>query len=138
MKLYKHINLFSDGGSRGNPGPAAIAFIIQLDNGKIQNTYSEFIGVHTNNQAEYQAIIVALQFASKISEEITCYLDSELVVKQINQDYNVRNERLLILWNKVTALKKLFKKTKFVSVPRSNIYIQKADILLNEKLDKYG
>lgn len=59
-------------------------------------------------------------------------------MKQINQDYNVRNERLLILWNKVTALKKLFKKTKFVSVPRSNIYIQKADILLNEKLDKYG
>jgi len=75
---------------------------------------------------------------SKISEELTCYLDSELVVKQVNGDYNVRNEKLRPLWNKVQDLRKCFKKTNFINVPRSNIYIQKADIILNEKLNKYS
>jgi ribonuclease HI len=134
--MYTHIKLFSDGGSRGNPGPAAIAFIIQLDNGFIQSTYSKFIGFHTNNQAEYKALIAGLKFVSEKYNEITCYLDSELVVKQVNGDYSVRNDKLRILWDQVQNLRKCFKKTQFISVPRINPYIQRADYLLNEKLDE--
>jgi len=134
--MYTHIKLFSDGGSRGNPGPAAIAFIIQLDNGFIQSTYSKFIGFHTNNQAEYKALIAGLKFVSEKYDEITCYLDSELVVKQVNGDYSVRNDKLRILWDQVQNLRKCFKKTQFISVPRINPYIQRADYLLNKKLDE--
>ena len=134
--MHKHIKIFSDGGSRGNPGPAAIAFVLQLDDGYIQNACSNFIGFHTNNQAEYKALIEAMQFVSEKSEEITCYLDSELVVKQVNGEYSVRNIKLKSLWDKVQDLKKCFKKTTFISVPRTNLYIQKADTLLNEKLDE--
>lgn len=134
--MYTHIKLFSDGGSRGNPGPAAIAFIIQLDNGFIQSTYSKFIGFHTNNQAEYKALIAGLKFVSEKYDEITCYLDSELVVKQVNGDYSVRNDKLRILWDQVQNLRKCFKKIHFISVPRINPYIQRADYLLNKKLDE--
>ncbi|MCW3997133.1 MAG: ribonuclease HI family protein [Candidatus Bathyarchaeota archaeon] len=134
--MYKHLKIFSDGGSRGNPGFAAIAFVVQSNKGCIQKTYSQFIGVNTNNQAEYKALIAAMQFASSKTEEITCYLDSELVVKQINGEYSVRNIKLRNLWEKVQDLRACFKKTTFISVPRSNIFIQRADALLNIKLDE--
>ena len=134
--MQKHVNIYTDGGSRGNPGPAAIAFVIQSDDGKIQNSYSQFIGIHTNNQAEYKALIKALQFILEEAEEITCYLDSELVVKQLNGTYSVRNAKLRKLWNIVIKLKNSFKKTSFINVPRTNYYIRKADNLLNQELDK--
>jgi ribonuclease HI len=134
--LYNHLKIFSDGGSRGNPGQAAIAFLVQTDEGYIQKTYSQYIGVSTNNQAEYKALIAAMQFASNKTAEITCYLDSELVVKQVNGDYSVRNLKLRSLWKKVQSLRACFRKTIFISVPRTNIYIQKADTLLNIKLDE--
>lgn len=134
--MQKHVNIYTDGGSRGNPGPAAIAFLIQSDDGKIQKSYSQFIGIHTNNQAEYKALIQALQFILEKSEEITFYLDSELVVKQVNGIYSVRNTELRKLWNIVTKLKNSFKKTSFINVPRTNYYIRKADNLLNQELDK--
>lgn len=134
--MQKHVNIYTDGGSRGNPGPAAIAFLIQSDDGKIQKSYSQFIGIHTNNQAEYKALIQALQFILEKSEEITFYLDSELVVKQVNGIYSVRNTKLRKLWNIVTKLKNSFKKTSFIRVPRTNYYIRKADNLLNQELDK--
>ena len=135
--MYKHLTFYSDGGSRGNPGPAAIAFIMLSDDGFIQKRYSHFIGVHTNNQSEYKALIAALRFASDKSEEVTCYLDSELVVKQVNGEYSVKNHKLRDLWNEVQDLKKIFNKTIFISVPRTNVHIQKADFLLNNKLDEY-
>ena len=134
--MQKHVNIYTDGGSRGNPGPAAIAFVIQSDDGKIQNSYSQFIGIHTNNQAEYKALIKALQFILEEAEEITFYLDSELVVKQLNGTYSVRNAKLRKLWNIVIKLKNSFKKTSFINVPRTNYYIRKADNLLNQELDK--
>jgi len=104
--MYKHLTFYSDGGSRGNPGPAAIAFIMLSDDGSIQKRYSHFIGVHTNNQSEYKALIAALRFASDKSKEVTFYLDSELVVKQVNGEYSVKNHKLRELWNEVQDLKK--------------------------------
>ena len=135
--MYKHLTFYSDGGSRGNPGPAAIAFIMLSDDGCIQKRYSHFIGVHTNNQSEYKALIAALRFASDKSKEVTFYLDSELVVKQVNGKYSVKNHKLRELWKEVQDLTKKFDKTIFISVPRTNLHIQKADFLLNNKLDEY-
>lgn len=137
IKILKHLTFYSDGGSRGNPGPAAIAFVMLSDDGCIQKKYSHFIGIHTNNQSEYKALIAALKFASNKSEEVTCYLDSELVVKQLNGEYSVKNNQLRLLWREVQELKKIFKKTIFINVPRTNIHLQKADTLLNIKLDEY-
>ena len=134
--MQRHVNIYTDGGSRGNPGPAAIAFLIQSDDGAIQKFYSKYIGIHTNNQAEYKALIIALQFILEKSEEITCYLDSELVVKQINGIYSVKNKELRTLWNEVKELTNCFKRIIFINVPRTNYYIRKVDRLLNQELNQ--
>jgi len=95
------------------------------------------MGSHTNNQAEYEALIAALESAIELqAEEVTCHLDSELVTKQVNGEYRVKNSELRKLWNKVQELNRRFKKASFVSVPRTNIYIQEADALVNVALDE--
>ena len=129
--------IYSDGGARGNPGPAAIAFIALNDRGETVEADSRFIGVHTNNQAEYEALLMALKFASdqKINEVI-CHLDSELVVKQLNGQYAVKNNELWQLWRKVQQLKVCFKKISFVNVPRNSPQIERADELVNKTLDQ--
>lgn len=129
----------SDGGSRGNPGPGAIGIIIRRD-GHILSKYSQFIGRRvTNNMAEYEALIKALQLASKYTkDEITCYLDSELIVKQLLGEYRVRNKKLLPLFLKVQKLQENFKKIKYKHVSREDNFQQIADQLLNEELDNHG
>jgi ribonuclease HI len=135
--IYKRLMVFSDGGARGNPGPAAIAFLILLENGQILMTKSRYIGLRTNNQAEYGALIAALESALALSaEEVTCHLDSELVAKQLTGEYAVKNCELRKLWNKVQELKKHFKKVGFINVPRTNSQIQKVDKLVNETLNE--
>jgi len=135
--MSQRMMIYSDGGARGNPGPAAIAFIALNDKGAIVKADSRFIGVHTNNQAEYEAVLMALKFASdqKILE-IVCHLDSELVAKQLNGLYAVKNNELWLLWRKVQQLKACFKKISFVYVPRSNHQIERADALVNKTLDQ--
>jgi len=129
--------VFSDGGARGNPGPAAAAFIVLSETGQVLTTNSRYLGLRTNNQAEYEALIAALQFAATVNaEEVTCHLDSELVTKQLTGEYAVKNSELRKLWSKVRELNKCFKKVRFISVPRTNIQIQKADALVNETLDE--
>jgi len=128
---------FSDGGARGNPGPAAIAFLILSGKGQVLMSNSRFIGSRTNNQAEYEALIVALESAVSLhADEIVCHLDSEIVVKQLTGEYTVKNLELKKLWNKVQELNRRFKQVSFISVPRTNIQIQKADALVNKALDK--
>ena len=88
------VKSLSDGASRGNPGPSAIAFMILAENGKILKRYSKYVGIRTNNQAEYEALISALAFASKLtSQEVVCYMDSELVVKHLNGEYQVKKSK---------------------------------------------
>ena len=129
--------VFSDGGARGNPGQSAIACLILSENGQILIAKSRYIGLRTNNQAEYEALIMALECAVALgAEEITCHLDSELVTKQLTGEYAVKNSELQKLWSKVYKLRKWFQKTSFVSVPRSNSNIKKVDRLVNETLDK--
>ena len=135
--MSQRLMIYSDGGARGNPGPAAIAFIALNEKGETVKSDSRFIGVHTNNQAEYEALLMALKFASdqKILE-IVCNLDSELVAKQLNGLYAVKNNELWLLWRKVQQLKVCFKKISFVNVPRSNPQIERADALVNKTLDQ--
>ena len=135
--MNKQLMIFSDGGARGNPGPAAIAFLILSENCQLLQTSTSYIGLHTNNQAEYQALIAALESAITLSaEEVTCHLDSELVTKQLTGEYTVKNTDLRQKWKKVQELKKHFKQITFINVPRTNSQIQQADKLVNQTLDE--
>lgn len=127
----------SDGGSRGNPGPGAIGVIVR-DGEKILTKYSAKIGKFvTNNIAEYEALIKALELASKFTkEEITCILDSELVVNQLLGKYKVKHPNIIPLFLKVQKLQENFKKIKYVHVNREDKFQVLADELLNEELDK--
>jgi ribonuclease HI len=131
--------IFSDGGARGNPGPAAIGFVVLSDKGQVLMANSRYVGWRTNNQAEYEALIAALDSAVALhAEEVICHLDSELVVKQVTGEYRVKNSELRKLWRKVQELSRCFKKVSFTSVPRTNIQIQRADALVNEALDEFS
>lgn len=135
--MSQKLLIYSDGGARGNPGPAAIAFVALNSNGETVKAGSCFIGVRTNNQAEYEALLLALEFAIETkTQEVVCHLDSELVTKQLNGDYAVRNDQLWQLWRKVQQQKTCFTKISFVNVPRSNFQIQRADTLVNIILDE--
>lgn len=130
------LKVYSDGASRGNPGPSAVAFMILTEDGKTLKKHSGYVGIKTNNQAEYEALISGLEFASGLAaEEVACYLDSELVVKHLVGDYRVRDPKLKPLWLKVNGLKRCFTKTTFTHVPRTDIYVQEVDQLVNQVLN---
>ena len=129
----------SDGGARGNPGPGAIGVLIRRDE-EILTRYSAKIGNFvTNNIAEYEALIKALEIASRFtSDEVTCILDSELVVKQLLGKYRVLNHRLTPLFLKVQELQEKFKKVTYRHVSREDNFQMIVDELLNQELDKEG
>ena len=129
--------VYSDGASRGNPGISAIAFMIFDEDNKLLKTYSKYVGIRTNNQVEYEALISALESASKLTDQqVTCFIDSELIAKQLNGEYKVRNPRLETLWLKVQELKQSFEKVNFKSVPRTDIHIRQVDRLANQALTR--
>lgn len=135
--MSQRLQIYSDGGARGNPGPSAIAFIALNERGETVKEDTRFLGTHTNNQAEYEALLMALKFAAEqATQEIVCHLDSELVVKQLNGQYTVKNYQLQQLWQRVQESKKNFKKISFVNIPRTNLQIQRADALVNKTLDE--
>ena len=130
------LQVYSDGASRGNPGVSAIAYMILDEQNGMLKRKSAYLGVRTNNQAEYEALLAALQSASEFDgDEVECYLDSELVVKQLNGQYKVRNENLRVLWLKVQKYKQRFRKVSFTYIPRTNPRIQEVDRLANLALD---
>jgi ribonuclease HI len=135
--MIPHLEIYSDGGARGNPGPAAIAFIALNEQNEIVKADSCFIGIRTNNQAEYEALLMALQYAIDVEVgEVVCHLDSELVVRQLNGQYSVKDRELQQLSRKVLKMKGCFRKISFVNVPREHRQIQVADELVNETLDQ--
>ncbi len=127
----------SDGGARGNPGPGAIGIIVR-DNDRILTKYSQKIGNYTtNNIAEYEALIKALELASNFTDkELTCILDSELVVKQLLGEYKVRDPKLLELFLKVQRLQERFEKITYKHTSREDNYQILVDEMLNDTLDK--
>ncbi|OGY31597.1 MAG: hypothetical protein A3C02_04720 [Candidatus Andersenbacteria bacterium RIFCSPHIGHO2_02_FULL_45_11] len=130
----KRATLFTDGGARGNPGPAAIGFVLSgIGNAAI--LYKEYIGKGTNNQAEYRALLAGITRAKKEGvEDLMCYLDSELVVKQVRGEYRVKNEELKLLLADIKKLLPKFRSISFEHVPRAKNAA--ADKLVNEALDE--
>jgi ribonuclease HI len=129
----------SDGGARGNPGPGAIGIIVR-DEGKILLKHSEFIGKNvTNNMAEYEALIKALELALKYTkEEVTCVVDSELVYKQLMGKYRVRHPKMLELFLVVQRMQDRFRKVRYMHVSRWDTFQIMADELVNLELESRG
>lgn len=126
--------LYADGGARGNPGPAAVAVVLANEKG-IKKTFSKYIGQATNNQAEYQGLIFGLEKAKQLkASELDCYLDSELIVNQVNRRYKIKNRELGSLFIKVWNLSQGFKKINFYYISRDKN--KEADKLVNRTLDK--
>jgi len=126
--------IFADGASRGNPGPAAIGATIKDKRGKLITSISQCIGKATNNQAEYRAIIAALEEATKLgARQIDIKMDSELVVKQINGEYRVKKATLKPLYQQVKQLQGQFKGCTLTHVLRQQN--KEADKLANKALD---
>jgi len=116
----KEAKLFTDGGSRGNPGPSAIAFVICKMDDTVVEKSGDYIGETTNNQAEYQALKAGLKRAQELGvKKLIVNLDSELVVKQINGQYKIKNHELLPHYNDVKQLAGQFDEVTFQHVPRA-------------------
>ena len=129
--MYK---LFTDGGSRGNPGPSAIGGVLYQKD-EILDSFSQYIGHGTNNQAEYKAIIRGLELALEHNiKELDCFLDSELIVNQLNKKYKVKDTQLAKLFVKTWNLSLQFKKISFCHVRREKN--KEADKLLNQALEE--
>lgn len=132
------LRIFSDGGSRGNPGPSAYAIVV-TENGKIIHEHSEFLGVHTNNYAEYRGLIAGLAFAANHgAREVEFVMDSQLVIRQMNGEYKVKSPDMLELYKDAKALASLIPSVKFSNVRRSELLIPRADALLNEEMDRHS
>jgi len=127
------VKIFIDGASRGNPGKAGVGFVFLDKENKVILEGYKYLGVKTNNEAEYQALILALETALKKGlKNIEIYSDSELLVKQINRDYKVRNKNLLTKFNKAIDLLNNFE-YKISHIPREKNKI--ADKLANIAID---
>ncbi|HEY97860.1 MAG TPA: ribonuclease HI family protein [Dehalococcoidia bacterium] len=125
----------ADGASRGNPGPAAIGVTIKDDKGNLVTSISRRIGRATNNQAEYRAIIAGLEKAIELgAREVMIYSDSELIVKQINGKYRIKNTSLRILYENLVKLISPLEKFSIQHVPRKRSI--EADVLANKALDR--
>jgi len=139
MKTEKII-VYTDGGSRGNPGPAAIGVVICDEKGNAIKKYSKSIGIRTNNEAEYEAVIFALGKMKQLfgkekvqDIDIEIRMDSKLVARQLSGLYKIEEEKLFPLFIKIWNLKMDFGNISFVEIPREKN--TEADRILNEELD---
>lgn len=130
----KTLRVHTDGGARGNPGPAGIGVVITDSGGKELFKQGKYIGVATNNQAEYRAVVWALQVAQDLgADELEFFLDSQLVVEQLNQKYKIKNPELGKLFVEVWNLRQQFRRVAFSHVRREQNTL--ADWLVNQAID---
>jgi len=126
--------LSTDGGARGNPGPAAFGYVLETDDGTVLAAHGEKIGVATNNVAEYRALVEGLRKAGELQvDEVEVVSDSELLVRQMSGDYKVKNEALRRLYEEAIELADRFEKVTYTVVRREHNEL--ADRLVNEALD---
>ena len=127
--------LRTDGGSRGNPGPAGCGFVLERPDGETACAGGRFLGVKTNNEAEYEALLWGLRSALAFPEarRVTVYADSELLVKQMNRVYRVKHPNLRPLYEKALGLTRRFDSVEFTHVYREANKL--ADALANEAMD---
>ena len=138
VKKGDKLKIYIDGASRGNPGPAASAFLF-VHNGNIIYDECAFIGNTTNNTAEYQAIINALKAGERFSRgHLQVYTDSNLAIQQINKKWKINYPHLSKLCSEVYKLREKYEKVEFFHIGRNNSYIQKCDKLCNDLLDAEG
>lgn len=132
----KELKIYTDGGARGNPGPAAAGVVIFEANDKLVGKYSKFLGTATNNQAEYQAVIYGLEKARQLkAEKLKLFLDSEIVVQQLNRKYKVKNSDLASLFVKIWNASQNFKFIEYNYIPREENKL--ADSQVNLCLDEH-
>jgi ribonuclease HI len=126
--------LSTDGGARGNPGPAAYGYVLEAENGTVLDARGKAIGVATNNVAEYRALIAGLEKAVELEiDELEVVSDSELLVKQMQGEYRVKNEALRELNDEANALERKLGRVRYTAVRREHNEL--ADKLVNEALD---
>jgi ribonuclease HI len=127
--------IYIDGASRGNPGSSAIGIVIIDAKGK-KRKVKKYLGIHTNNQAEYHALITALASAKKLKKtHLTIFTDSQLLANQVNRLWKVRDAEIKVLYQEAISLISGFKKVKLSHIPRR--LNEEADRLANEALDDY-
>jgi ribonuclease HI len=133
--MSNKLTIFTDGGARGNPGPAAAAFVIYDENGNLIEKGGKYLGETTNNSAEYQAVILALNRAKELgAKSIEFFLDSELIVKQLNRQYKVKDQNLAPLFLKIWNLSIGFGKITYSHISRERN--KEADAMVNEILNE--
>ena len=131
-----HVILYTDGGARGNPGPAAIGCIIVDNAGNTLKEHGQYIGQNTNNVAEYTAIIKGLELCEHLdAKTVRVISDSELIVRQLTGKYKVRASHLKALHDAVRTAEEAFDRVTYEHVPRSHPGTTRADTLVNEALD---
>lgn len=140
MGKNQKVITYTDGGSRGNPGQAALGVVICDDAGNIINEYGERLGIKTNNEAEYSAIVSALKKVKALygkekakKMEVEMRMDSELAMKQLSGIYKIESEKIIPLFVDVWNLRLDFAKVSFSHVPREKN--KEADKMVNEALD---
>ena len=127
--------LYTDGGSRGNPGPSAAAYVICKTDDSVVKKYGIYLGVTTNNQAEYRGLEAGLKKAVDLGvKRLMVSMDSELIVKQLNGIYKIKNQDLLPVYQEVKRLAAHFEKVEFIHIPRE--LNKKADAEVNRVLDE--
>lgn len=127
--------LHTDGAARGNPGPAGIGIVLVRPDGEVADELARFIGHATNNVAEYTALITGLERALQFGVfDLDVYSDSELLVRQLNGEYRVKNAGLKPLYERVRQLAGQFRRVRYFHVPREQN--RRADELANEGIDR--
>jgi ribonuclease HI len=126
--------LSTDGGARGNPGPAAYGYVLETEDGHVLAAHGEAIGRATNNVAEYRGVLAGMEKAAELGvDELEVVSDSELLVKQMQGEYRVKNETLRGLWEEANDLERRFHRVRYTAVRRAHNEL--ADRLVNEALD---
>jgi ribonuclease H / adenosylcobalamin/alpha-ribazole phosphatase len=126
--------LSTDGGARGNPGPAAYGYVLEAEDGTVLDARGEAIGRATNNVAEYRGLVAGMAKAAELGvRELEVVSDSELLVKQMRGDYRVKNEALRALSQEASDLERRFERVRYTAVRRAHNEL--ADRLVNEALD---
>ncbi len=129
------LKVYTDGGSRGNPGPGGLGVVLFNEKDKVVGKYKKFLGKVTNNEAEYAGILYGLKKAKKQgADKVDMYMDSLLAQKQLNGEYKIKDKNLGKYFVKIWNLKHSFSKVRFFHIPREKN--QLADNLVNKAIDK--
>ena len=136
--MEPRVLLYTDGGSRGNPGPSAIGILLYSQEGMLLESHKEYIGHSTNNQAEYAAVLKGLGIAREFTQggEVLCHSDSKLMVSQLSGTFRVKEPKLIESLRKVKESEREFSLVRYIHLSRTDPRIRLADALVNRVLDK--